>query len=121
MTPHPLENRVHQDISRRGFLHKTSLASLGLIVPGREPLLVNVAGKTSDDAGNEPTGAGDLPSGGHPIKLFCCDLNWVRLDKPVRGTPPAAPREWAFAAGVTVSRLRPALLRKLLVIWLGEV
>jgi hypothetical protein len=37
-----------------------------------------------------------LPSGGHPIKLFCCDLNWVRLDKPVRGTPPAAPQDWAF-------------------------
>jgi hypothetical protein len=23
-------------------------------------------------------------------------LNWVRLDKPVRETPPAAPQDWAF-------------------------
>jgi hypothetical protein len=47
-------------------------------------------------AGNGASGARDLPSGGHPIKLFCCDLNWVRLDKPVRETPPAAPQDWAF-------------------------
>jgi len=96
MTPYPFENRVRQDISRRSFIHKTSLASLGLIVAGREPLPIDVAAKTSSRAGNGPSGAGDLPSGGHPIKLFCCDLNWVRLDKPVRGAPPAAPQDWAF-------------------------
>jgi hypothetical protein len=47
-------------------------------------------------AGSGGSGIGDLQSGGHPIKLFCCDLNWVRLDKPVRETPPAAPQDWAF-------------------------
>src|SRR5208337_2427997 len=98
MTPFPLENQVPQDMSRRGFLHKTSLASLGLIVSGSKPLPINAtAAKTSGgQAGYGASEAGDLPSGGHPIKLFCCDLNWVRLDKPVRGTPPAAPQDWAF-------------------------
>ena len=98
MTPFPLDSRVPQDLSRRSFLQKTSLASLSLIASAGNPLPTNAAAAKGScaGAGNEARGAVDLPSGGHPIKLFCCDLNWVRLDKPVRETPPAAPQDWAF-------------------------
>jgi hypothetical protein len=40
--------------------------------------------------------AKEQPNGGKPMKLFCCDLNWVYLDKPFKQTPPAAPQDWAF-------------------------
>jgi hypothetical protein len=98
MTPFPLENQIPQDLSRRGFLQRASLGSLGLIAAGREPLPVDAAAaKTRDGQTGKGTGrAGDLPSGGKPIKLFCGDLNWVRLDKPVQETTPAAPQDWAF-------------------------
>ena len=98
MTPFLLEGQHRQDLNRRGFLQTTSLASLGLVLSGRNPLPVDAAAaQPSGGAAGIKTGwQGDLPSGGHPIKLFCCDLNWVRLDNPVRGTPPAAPQDWAF-------------------------
>jgi len=98
MTPFLLEGQHRQDLNRRGFLQTTSLASLGLVLSGRNPLPVDAAAtQPSGGAAGIKTGReGDLPSGGHPIKLFCCDLNWVRLDNPVRGTPPAAPQDWAF-------------------------
>jgi hypothetical protein len=68
------------------------------MVAGGRPLPVNAAAATAmgRQAASGAGGAGELPSGGKPIKLFCCDLNWVRLDQPVRGTPPAAPQDWAF-------------------------
>jgi len=68
------------------------------MVSGRNSLPVDAAATNASggEAGIETGRTGDLPSGGDPIKLFCCDLNWVRLDNPVRGTPPAAPQDWAF-------------------------
>ena len=30
----------------------------------------------------------------HPIKLFCCDLNWTMQDEPFRHCPPSAPQDW---------------------------
>jgi len=90
MTPFPLENRVPQDLSRRGFLRKTSLASLGLMVAGGRPLPVNAAAATSmgSQAASGAGGAGELPSGGKPIKLFCCDLNWCGWTNRFGGRPP---------------------------------
>ena len=78
MTPFLLEGQHRQDLNRRGFLQTTSLASLGLVLSGRNPLPVDAAAtQPSGGAAGIKTGRqGDLPSGGHPIKLFCCDLNW---------------------------------------------
>ena len=98
MTPFLLEGQHREDLDRRGFLQKTSLASLGLMLSGRDPLRVDAtaAQPSGGAAGIATNRVADLASGGHPIKLFCCDLNWVRLDHPVRGTPPSAPQDWAF-------------------------
>ena len=98
MTPFSSKDRVSDALSRRGFLQKTSLVSLGLVASSGTPLPANaeppnVRGTTAASGSGR---AVDLPSGGKPIKLFCCDLNWVRLDKPIRETPPAAPHDWAF-------------------------
>ena len=41
-----------------------------------------------------PSPAAKLPNGGKPIKLFCCDLNWIRTADP-RMIPPAMPQDWA--------------------------
>ena len=98
MTPFLPEDHVRQDLSRREFLHKTSIASLGLVASVSKPSLIKAG---LPKAGSNPAVSGrsegkDLPSGGKPIKLFNCDLNWVRLDTPIRETPPAAPQDWAF-------------------------
>jgi len=98
MTPLLPESALRQDLSRREFLQRTSLASLGVVACGGRPASAKAEPQS---ATGRPAAAGsgrvkDLPSGGKPIKLFCCDLNWVRLDKPVLETPPAAPQDWAF-------------------------
>jgi hypothetical protein len=96
MTPFPSDKNLSPDLNRREFL--TSVASVGAM--GLAGGLA-IAGTAPDKAmGSQPAddsaGARDLPSGGKPIKLFCCDLNWVRLDQPIVGTPPATPQDWAF-------------------------
>lgn len=98
MTPLLPERPSQQDLSRREFLQKASLASLG-VAASRGSLALAKAesqGGTGTQAAAGPDRVKDLASGGKPIKLFCCDLNWVRLDKPMRQTPPAAPQDWAF-------------------------
>lgn len=86
------------DLTRREFMQQSTLASLGALGSGARldaarglvPAELDARGRAGLPEGRE------LASGGKPIKLFCCDLNWVRLDKPVLGTPPAAPQDWAF-------------------------
>jgi len=82
MTPPLREETICQDLSRREFLRRTSLVSLGVAAPAGSLAL---AGSVPPAAVGLPSAPGtaaaaDLPSGGKPIKLFCCDLNWVRLD-----------------------------------------
>jgi hypothetical protein len=98
MTPFDLKGICRAELSRREFMQKTSLASLGLAgssAPVSRAEAVPPVGLGRQDA-SVPSGGKELPSGGKPIKLFCCDLNWVRLDTPIFGTPPAAPQDWAF-------------------------
>jgi hypothetical protein len=98
MMPFDPKRICRTDLTRREFMQQTSLASLGVV--GSSARLARAEAtppkrldsqSTSGSGGNH-----DLASGGKPIKLFCCDLNWVRLDKPIFGTPPAAPQDWAF-------------------------
>jgi hypothetical protein len=96
MTPFFPEKIIRPDLSRREFLN--SVAAVGLAASaggvGSAGAFPTAAGTPQAAAGS--AGAKDLPSGGKPIKLFCCDLNWVRLDQPIRGTPPSTPQDWAF-------------------------
>jgi hypothetical protein len=96
MTPFLPEKIIRPDLSRREFLTSavslSAAASVGsLASAGTMPPVAMAPQAAAASAGTQ-----DLPSGGKPIKLFCCDLNWVRLDQPVRGTSPAAPQDWAF-------------------------
>src|ERR1039458_9303271 len=86
------------DLTRREFIQQASLASLGVIGSRARLARAEAMPPKGLDAGTFPSDGNpnDLASGGKPIKLFCCDLNWVRLDKPIFGTPPAAPQDWAF-------------------------
>ena len=86
------------DLTRREFIQRASLASLGVAGSRARLALAGTMPPKGLDAGAVPSDGNpdDLASGGKPIKLFCCDLNWVRLDKPIFGTPPAAPQDWAF-------------------------
>ncbi len=92
------DNGVHSHVSRREFLRKGYLSTLafsassGRLGLAEASLGGEAVGQTSK--GNQT--AHDLPSGGKPIKLFCCDFNWVHLDTPIHETPPAAPADWAF-------------------------
>lgn len=94
----PLDGAKVRHSTRREFMQAASLATLSLAGSGA----ARGRAQTRDPSGpREHTAQGTaateaLPSGGRPIKLFCCDFNWVRLDKPIFGTPPAAPQDWAF-------------------------
>lgn len=75
------------------------LASLGLVgaevgLHPAEAGLLDAPGAQASTSESRSTK--DLPSGGKPIKLFCCDFNWVHLDSPVPGNQPAAPQDWGF-------------------------
>jgi hypothetical protein len=97
MMPFDPEIICRQELTRRKFLQQTSLTSLGAL--GSRPLLAGggaLDARSNLQAAPVSGGVTQLASGGKPIKLFCCDLNWVRLDKPIFGTPPAAPQDWAF-------------------------
>ena len=86
------------DLTRREFIQQTSFASLGALGSGaRLDAARGIVAAELDSQAAPGLGEGrELASAGKPIKLFCCDLNWVRLDKPIFGTPPAAPQDWAF-------------------------
>ena len=85
--------------NRRDFLQQVTFSSLGLAVAaGGTSAQARTALSASDEnpAGLQERKAEGRPSGGKPIKLFCCDLNWTYFDKPTKRTPPAAPHDWAF-------------------------
>jgi hypothetical protein len=42
-----------------------------------------------------PNAARKLPNGGRPIKLFCCDLNWIHPADHRCAATPALPQDWA--------------------------
>ena len=85
-------------LSRRTFLEKASRASIGLAAA----LSPDARGASNTDAATEPQvpllpNASELPSGGKPIKLFCCDLNFIA--RPKGANPPitpALPQDWAY-------------------------
>lgn len=97
MTPLVPERSSQGDLNRREFLHKTSFGAAGLVASaGQLSPAIDKSNRMASPPSAGPDQVKGLLSGGKPIKLFCCDLNWVRVDKPVRETPPASPQDWAF-------------------------
>ena len=98
MNPFDPTKTYRPEMTRREFMQQTSLASLAAVGSGACLARAEATPPAGPgpQAGPGSEGLEELRSGGKPIKLFCCDLNWVRLDKPIFGTPPAAPQDWAF-------------------------
>ena len=98
MTPFDPKRVLRLDLTRREFLRRISVASVGVVGAAASLPATSAIAPTETDPQAAPSSGRvkDLPSGGKPIKLFCCDLNWVRLDEPFFDTPPAAPQDWAF-------------------------
>ena len=86
-----------ESLNRRKFLKKASWLSVGAAAT-----LNSLPGES---AGAELTKASqvqllpkakDLASGGKPIKLFCCDLNFIAPKGERVVMTPALPQDWAF-------------------------
>jgi hypothetical protein len=71
--------------TRRNFLTKMAIGSVGLRLASKPAGLLSAAHATKDKKSVSQT-----------IKLMVCDLNFVRLDKPFRTDQPSAPQDWAF-------------------------
>jgi hypothetical protein len=71
--------------TRRDFLQKVALNSVGLAL----------ASKSANAFGAQEAKPVGLPAG-KPLKVFCYDLNWVLLKKPVEEFVPASAEDWAF-------------------------
>jgi hypothetical protein len=85
-----------KQINRRAFEKMILAASAGgfaTVSPAsRAALYPGTNGRTQ--AALLPN-AKDLPNGGKPIKLFCCDLNWIARKEPQVAITPALPQDWA--------------------------
>jgi hypothetical protein len=86
-----------ENLTRRNFLKKASWVSLGAAAALRS----TTNGTAKSEVATKPQvpllpNARDLPSGGRPIKLFCCDLNFIALKGPHVVMTPAIAQDWAF-------------------------
>ena len=97
-TREELDNAAIADkLSRREFLENAAKASAGAAIAVRS--VAEAAAKTSDNqTATAPLlpDAQDLPNGGRPIKLFCCDLNFIAPKGDHVVMTPAMPQDWAF-------------------------
>jgi hypothetical protein len=88
---------LEESLTRRSFLKKASWVSVGAAAT-----LKGAANTTAENPAPQESrvpllpNAKDLPSGGRPIKLFCCDLNFIAPKGPGVVMTPAMPQDWAF-------------------------
>ena len=80
---------------RRQFLKEAAYASIGV---GGAGLAGGLAAAPESEKRSVPLlpNADRLPDRGRPIKLFCCDFNFCRFEKPISYFGPSAPQDWAF-------------------------
>lgn len=83
--------------TRRHFLKKSSWLAVGAAatlnsIPGESA----VTPLTKEQPVQLLPNAKDLPDGGKPIKLFCCDLNFIAPKGDRVVMTPALPQDWAF-------------------------
>jgi len=84
-------------LTRRTFLKTASAVSAGVAATlggsAGEPAPLRATEKSSIPL---LPNASTLPNGGKPIKLFCCDLNFVAQKGPEPSPTPALPQDWAY-------------------------
>ena len=87
-----------EHLTRRKFLEKATAFSVGAAAA----LGNSVPSKALSQGAKQtklaiPPNAAELPNGGKPIKLFCCDLNWIAVPKGAHPPiTPALPQDWAY-------------------------
>lgn len=86
-----------EKLTRRIFLKKASWVSVGTAATlgAASKNRASVRATTGPQAPLLPN-AKELPSRGRPIKLFCCDLNWIARKGPQVAITPALPQDWAY-------------------------
>lgn len=86
-----------QKLDRRTFEKMILAASAGgFATMSPTPNAASSAGAKAESKAPLLPNAKDLPSGGKPIKLFCCDLNWIARKEPQVAITPALPQDWAY-------------------------
>ncbi len=87
----------NEHLTRRTFLKEAAAASAGVATS-----LGVASGMTLPLSAADNTGApllpnaAELPSGGRPIKLFCCDQNFVAHRQKEFSVSAALPQDWAY-------------------------
>jgi hypothetical protein len=93
----PGANVSDKHLTRRKFLEKATAVSVGAAAT-----LGNSAPGEALSSGTKTAkvallpSAEKLPSGGKPIKLFCCDLNWIHPADHRHTVVPSLPQDWAY-------------------------
>jgi hypothetical protein len=86
-----------EELTRRTFLKKAGAVSFGVAatlgVSSQVTPPLHATDRTSIPL---LPNAANLPSGGRPIKLFCCDLNFVAHNEKEFSVTPALPQDWAY-------------------------
>ena len=90
---------MHEDdLTRRRFLKEATWVSVGAAATLGNATngVIRVEAGPKSQAPLLPNAAA-LPSGGKPIKLFCCDLNCIAMPKDANPPiTPALPQDWAY-------------------------
>src|ERR1019366_54493 len=90
---------MHEDdLTRRRFLKEATWVSVGAAATLGNATngVIRAEAAPKSQAPLLPNAA-ELPSGGKPIKLFCCDLNWISVPKDANPLiTPALPQDWAY-------------------------
>ena len=89
---------MHEDdLTRRRFLKEATWVSVGAAAALGNAAngVIRAEAAPKSQAPLLPNAA-ELPSGGRPIKLFCCDLNGVATKDSHPITIPAMPQDWAY-------------------------
>jgi hypothetical protein len=85
-----------KNLTRRSFLGKASFLSAGAVAALNVGCPAAANAQATENRAPSPAHADDLPSGGKPIKLFCCDLNFIAPKGDHVVMTPAMPQDWAF-------------------------
>jgi len=91
------KDMLKENLTRRRFLRKASWVSAVVVATARSATgAVVKAGAPKEPQVPLLPNAKDLASGGRPIKIFCCDLNFIAPKGDRVLMTPAMPQDWAF-------------------------
>ncbi len=88
---------VKEGLTRRKFLEKAPLVAVGTVAALKGPVEATAQGQRPQNSRVALLpNAKELASGGRPIKVFCCDLNFTTPKGSKVVMIPAMPQDWAY-------------------------